>query len=100
MNFFNVKLEKEDGNGVCAVFGENKIIVPQEKINKLVDESYIGKEVIMGIRPENIDDAAAFVASASRFHDERAHRSDRADGLRNLPVLHHFRQGRERYRPR
>ena len=62
MNFFNVKLEKEDGK-VVAVFGENKIVVPQEKINKLVDESYIGKEVIMGIRPENIDDAPAFVAA-------------------------------------
>ena len=26
------------------------------KVRKLVDESYIGKEVVMGIRPENIHD--------------------------------------------
>ena len=62
MNFFDVKLDKENGK-VVAVFGDNKIVVPQEKVAKLVDESYIGKEVTMGIRPENIDDAPAFVAA-------------------------------------
>ncbi|MBQ2977849.1 MAG: ABC transporter ATP-binding protein, partial [Clostridia bacterium] len=62
MNFFDVKLEKEDGK-VVAIFGENKIVVPAEKVAKLKDESYIGKEVTMGIRPENIDDAPEFVAA-------------------------------------
>ena len=61
MNFFDVRLQKEDGK-IVAVFGDNKIVVPQEKIAKLKDESYIGKEVTMGIRPENIDDAPEFVA--------------------------------------
>ena len=60
MNFFDVKLEKKQ-DGVYAVFGNNDIKVPQEKLDKLVDESYIGKEVTMGIRPEDIDDAPAFV---------------------------------------
>jgi multiple sugar transport system ATP-binding protein len=55
MNFFNVKLERE-GQDVVAKFGDNKIIVPEKKIAKFSDESYIGKEVIMGIRPENIHD--------------------------------------------
>ena len=66
MNFFDVKLVRENGN-VVAVFGdstgENKILVPKEKIAKLKDESYIGKDVVMGIRPENIDDDAEFVAA-------------------------------------
>ncbi|MBE5777450.1 MAG: TOBE domain-containing protein, partial [Clostridiales bacterium] len=62
MNFFDVKLEKEDGK-VVAIFGDNKIVVPQAKVAKLVDESYIGKEVVMGIRPENIDDADEAVAA-------------------------------------
>ena len=61
MNFFDARLQKEDGK-IVAVFGDNKITVPQEKIAKLKDESYIGKEVTLGIRPENIDDAPEFVA--------------------------------------
>ena len=61
MNFFDARLQKEDGK-IVAVFGDNKIVVPQEKVAKLKDESYIGKEVTLGIRPENIDDAPEFVA--------------------------------------
>ena len=62
MNFFTVKLEKE-GNDVVAKFGDNKITVPQSKLAKFVDESYIGKEVYMGIRPENISDDAVFTST-------------------------------------
>ncbi len=62
MNFFDVRLEKENGK-VVALFGDSKIVVPAEKIAKFKDESYIGKEVTMGIRPEDIDDAPEFVAA-------------------------------------
>ncbi|MDO4483450.1 MAG: TOBE domain-containing protein, partial [Clostridia bacterium] len=62
MNFFNVTLAKE-GQDVVAKFGENKIVVPGSKVSKFVDESYIGKEVVMGIRPENIDDSAEALAA-------------------------------------
>ncbi len=62
MNFFDVSLKKENGK-VVAVFGDNKITVPPEKIAKLVDESYIGKDVVMGIRPENISDDAEDIAA-------------------------------------
>ena len=55
MNFFNVKLTRE-GQDVVASFGDNKIVVPEKKVSKFTDESYIGKEVVMGIRPENIHD--------------------------------------------
>ena len=55
MNFFDVTLSKE-GQDVVAKFGDNKIVVPPSKIAKFTDESYIGKEVVMGIRPENISD--------------------------------------------
>ena len=64
MNFFDVKLTKE-GQDVVAKFGNNKIVVPQDKISKLIDESYIGKEVVMGIRPENISDAPEVVAASA-----------------------------------
>ena len=62
MNFFNAKLEKE-GQDVVAKFGENKIVVPTSKVSKFVDESYIGKEIVLGIRPENIHDSAAVLAN-------------------------------------
>ncbi len=60
MNFFTVKLEKE-GDKVYAKFGSNKIVVPQAKLQKFVSDSYIGKEVYMGVRPENIHDEEAFL---------------------------------------
>ena len=62
MNFFDVKLGKE-GQDVVATFGENKIVVPGSKVAKFTDESYIGKEVVMGIRPENIHDDANVLAT-------------------------------------
>ncbi len=64
MNFFTVTLERE-GNDVLAKFGDNAIVVPQSKLGKFVDESYIGKEVYMGIRPEDIDDNAEVVAASN-----------------------------------
>ena len=63
MNFFTVKLVKE-GNDVAAVFGDNKIIIPPSKLSKFADEDYIGKEVYMGIRPENIHDEDVFIQAA------------------------------------
>jgi multiple sugar transport system ATP-binding protein len=69
MNFFNVTLKKE-GQDVVAVWGNSKIVVPNDKISRFVDESYIGKEVVMGIRPENIgDDEAALAQFATATID-------------------------------
>ncbi len=61
MNFFNAKLSKE-GQDVVATFGSNKIVVPAAKVAKLTDESYIGKDVILGIRPEDIYDSEEALA--------------------------------------
>ena len=63
MNFFRVKLDKE-GKDVVARFGDNQIIIPPSKLAKFADESAIGREVIMGIRPENIHDEDVFVQAA------------------------------------
>ncbi|MBE5813711.1 MAG: sn-glycerol-3-phosphate ABC transporter ATP-binding protein UgpC [Clostridiales bacterium] len=68
MNFFTVKLEK-DGNDVLAKFGDNAIVVPESKLSKFIDESYIGKEVYMGIRPEDIDDDPEVVAASKAVVD-------------------------------
>lgn len=63
MNFVDVQLVKE-GNDVFAVFEDNKIKIPEGKVQKLVDQSYIGKEVSMGIRPEDFHDEDIFLNSA------------------------------------
>ncbi|MGI6690678.1 MAG: ABC transporter ATP-binding protein [Christensenellales bacterium] len=62
MNFFDVTLIPENGK-VYATFGDSKILVPDAIVKRFVDESYIGKEVTMGIRPENISDAPEDVAA-------------------------------------
>ena len=61
MNVFRAKLEKR-GNAIFAVFGENAILIPSGKIQRMTGD-YIGKEVYMGIRPENIHDEDAFTSA-------------------------------------
>lgn len=55
MNFIDCKVVEKD-NKVSLVFGEDNIILPEDKGKKLKDLSLIGKDVMMGIRPENITD--------------------------------------------
>ena len=45
------------------MFGDNKIVVPEEKLRKFKDEENIGKQVVLGIRPENISDSPEDVAA-------------------------------------
>ena len=61
MNVFRARLEKR-GNAIFAVFGDSAICVPSGKIQRMTGD-YIGKEVYMGIRPENIHDEAAFTSA-------------------------------------
>ena len=66
MNFLDAKISK-NGNDVIATIGQYDLIVPAEKAKVLVDKGYVGKTVVMGIRPEDIhDDEAAIAASASK----------------------------------
>lgn len=48
MNFVTVKVEK-DVNGYALVFGDSRIV-----LNKPELAAYVGREVVMGIRPEDI----------------------------------------------
>ena len=61
MNIFRVRLEKR-GDAVYASFGNNSIKVPAGKVQRMTGD-YIGKEVYMGIRPENIHDESAFISA-------------------------------------
>ena len=63
MNFIRCTLVKE-GNDVFAVFEDNKVKIAEGRIKKLKDPSYIGKEVILGIRPEDLHDEEIFIQSA------------------------------------
>ncbi len=55
MNFINCMLE-EKNNSLYLEFGESSVKLPPEKANNPMLKDYIGKEVIMGIRPECIHD--------------------------------------------
>ena len=61
MNFVDAQLVDEGGK-VYATFGPNKIQIPEGKVSDKV-KSYVGKTVILGIRPEDIHDDEAFLAS-------------------------------------
>lgn len=50
------------GDEVHAVFGENRIPIPGGKLAKLVDRNYIGKKVLLGVRPENMRYEQAFIS--------------------------------------
>ena len=60
MNFFDATLVAE-GDKVIARLGENKVELPQAIVSKLTDKSYIGKDVILGIRPDDIHDEQVFI---------------------------------------
>lgn len=51
MNFFNATVVQEDGTLYCDT-GDFRVAIPNER--KHVFQSYAGKEVIMGMRPEHI----------------------------------------------
>jgi multiple sugar transport system ATP-binding protein len=55
MNFINVMVVKKDDQ-IHLVFGKNEIVLPGEAAKKLEDAGYIGREVVMGIRSENVYD--------------------------------------------
>lgn len=58
MNFIDAVAQKE-GNDVYLAFHGQKVKLPAEKAKIVEDKGYIGKEVIMGIRPEDIHETEA-----------------------------------------
>ena len=62
MNFIDATLVQKDG-GVYAEFEGNSIKLPDGKANKDELKAYIGKEVTLGIRPEDIHDDEAFLSA-------------------------------------
>lgn len=54
MNFIDVNIVKEDER-VYASFKGEKIQLEEELSNKLIEQGYINKSMIMGLRPESIN---------------------------------------------
>ena len=55
MNMIEAKVVKK-GDDVVLQFGKVEVVLIKEKADKVVAGGYIGKKVIMGIRPEHISD--------------------------------------------
>jgi multiple sugar transport system ATP-binding protein len=62
MNFLDVKLNKK-GSDYYVDFGPHSLKLPSEKANSPELADYVGKEVIMGIRPEAIHDEPMYLSS-------------------------------------
>jgi multiple sugar transport system ATP-binding protein len=59
MNFLNGKI---DGNQF--VMGDVKVEIPEGKLKTLRDQGYIGKDIVLGIRPEDIHDEPLYLKSS------------------------------------
>ncbi|MFP3721043.1 sn-glycerol-3-phosphate ABC transporter ATP-binding protein UgpC [Niallia circulans] len=59
MNFFEGKVVDNK-----LILGDNAFIIPEGKLKTLREQNYIGKEVIFGIRPEDIHDELVFLNSS------------------------------------
>ncbi len=64
MNFIDATLKKV-GSEYALCFDKYQIIVPTEKTKGGVLDQYVGKEVVMGIRPEHVHDEPEFIAKCT-----------------------------------
>lgn len=55
MNFISTMVTQTK-EGIGLTFGSNFILLPESKMKELIHKGYMNKEVIMGIRPEDIYD--------------------------------------------
>ena len=63
MNFLDAQISQK-GNDVIATVGQYDILVPAAKGKVLKEGGYIGKTVVLGIRPEDIHDSQMFIEAS------------------------------------
>ena len=63
MNFIEARVVTS-GSDVLLMFGSNSIKLPDNKGKKLIEGGYEDKNIIFGIRPEDIKDDDAFIANS------------------------------------
>ncbi|MDO4338027.1 MAG: sn-glycerol-3-phosphate ABC transporter ATP-binding protein UgpC [Eubacteriales bacterium] len=56
MNFLDAQIQEKGGKTVAKI-GQYEVVIPAAKAKKLKDGGYVGKTVVLGIRPENVSDA-------------------------------------------
>ncbi len=60
MNFIDAKCQKS-GNDYTLTFGRSTITIPAKKAEGTSIANYVGKEVVFGIRPEDVHDEPDFI---------------------------------------
>ena len=60
MNFLDAQIAEKGGDLIAKV-GEYDIVIPAAKAKVLKDGGYVGKIVVLGIRPEDIHDSQMFI---------------------------------------
>ncbi len=63
MNFLDAVC-KVNGDKAALIAGPSTIELPSEKAEKLIDGGYDGKNVILGVRPEDVHDEPEFLAKS------------------------------------
>jgi len=64
-------MRKVEADGSLNLGEAGKIKLPEAKAKKLVDGGYEGKTVVMGIRPEHLDDDPEVVAKSDAVIDAK-----------------------------
>src|SRR5690625_5187600 len=59
MNFINGQIEDN-----YFVTGDTKILIPEGKLKPLREQGYVGKDIVLGVRPEDIHDEPLFLESS------------------------------------
>ncbi len=67
MNFIDAKVAKS-GSDYTLTFGACTITVPQKKAEGTDIGNYVGKEVVFGIRPEDVHDEPDFIEKVGGAH--------------------------------
>ncbi|MCL1986778.1 MAG: sn-glycerol-3-phosphate ABC transporter ATP-binding protein UgpC [Firmicutes bacterium] len=65
MNLLDAVIKKE-GNDVFATIGEYNIKLLEGKAKAVEDGGYVGKQVVLGIRPEDLHDEEAVISAAGQ----------------------------------
>ncbi len=95
MNIFKAKLVEENGN-LYALIGEtNKVMIPKSRAQRLIDQSVIGSDVLLGIRPEDVH----YEQSLVEAHPESVIEAtvDVIENLGNETILYLNVEGKDDY---